>query len=89
MKLDANRLAMAVAAVTAFLWVVCSSFVAFAPETAMEMTGHMVHADLSELSWSLTWGGVVMGLVWWTGLAAVTAWFVARTYNRLAPGQGS
>jgi len=83
MKVDANRLALAVAIVTAFLWVLCSAFVALTPGPAMEATGQMMHADLSELSWSLTWGGFVMGLVWWTGLAAVTAWLIARAYNRL------
>ncbi len=85
MKLDANRLALAVAMVTTVLWVLCVAFVALAPGPTMEMTGQMVHADLSELSWSLTWGGVVMGFVWWIGFSALTAWLIARTYNLLVP----
>ena len=88
MKLDAKRLSLAVGMVTAVLWVLCSAFVAMAPGPAMGITGHMVHADLSELAWSLTLGGFFVGLVSWTMTAAITAWLIAWTYNRLASSEG-
>ena len=83
MKLDAKGLALAVAIVTAVLWILCSAFVSLAPGPAMGITGHMVHTDLTEFSWSLTWGGVLIGLVSWTLAAAIPAWLIAWTYNRL------
>lgn len=83
MKLDPKGLALAVAIVTAVLWILCSVFVSIAPGPAMGITGHMVHADLSEFTWSLSWGGVLVGLVSWTLAAAVPAWLIAWTYNRL------
>ena len=89
MKLDAKGLALAIAIVTTVLWVLCSAFVAMAPGPAMGITGHMVHADLSEFYWSLTWGGFFVGLVSWTITAAITAWLIAWTYNRLGSSKSS
>lgn len=83
MKLDAKGLALAVAIVTAVLWILCSAFVSLAPRPAMMMTGHMAHADLSELNWRLTWGGMLIGLFSWTLATAIPAWLIAWTYNRL------
>lgn len=83
MKLDAKGLTLAVAIVTAVLWILCSASVWMAPGPTMRLTGHMVHADLSQFSWSLTWGGVLIGLVSWTVAAAVPGALIAWTYNRL------
>ncbi len=89
MKLDANRLALAVAMITAVSWVVCVGFVALAPKPAMTMTGYMLHADLSTFSWSLDWRGVVIGLLSWTVIAGLGTWLTARTYNRLLPREAA
>lgn len=84
MTLDPKRLGLAVAVATAILWLLCSAAVSIVPGPAMTITGHMVHGDLSDFAWSLSWGGVLIGLVAWTISAAVAAWLVAWTYNRLA-----
>lgn len=89
MDLDAKRLALAVAGVTAVLWILCSAFVSVAPGPAMGITGHMIHADVSGFTWSLTWAGFVVGLVSWTLSAAVPAWLVAWAYNRMARSNAS
>lgn len=84
MTLDARRLALATAIGTAILWLLCSAAVSVAPLPTMTVTGYMLHADLSELSWSLSWTAVLVGLVAWTISTAVAAWLIAWTYNRLA-----
>ena len=63
MNLDSKRLALAAAILTAVIWIVSSTLVALAPRPAMEMTEHMVRANLSNVSWSLTWGAFFVGLV--------------------------
>jgi hypothetical protein len=83
MVLDAKRLALACAMATAILWFICSASVVMMPALSLEVTGHLVHADLSGTSWSLTWGGFLIGLVTWTLTAAVSAWLIAWVYNRL------
>jgi hypothetical protein len=84
MMLDAKRLALATAIVTAILWLLCSTAVSLAPGPTMTITGYMVHADLSEFAWSLSWGAVLVGLVAWAIATAVAAWLLAWTYNRLS-----
>ena len=83
--LDAKRLALAGAIVTAFLWLVCSAAVSIAPGPSMTIALEMMHAQRSEFAWHLSWGGVLIGLAVWTIAAAVGAWLLAWTYNRLAP----
>ena len=84
MTLDAKRLALAAAIVTAFLWLVCSAAVSLAPGPSMTVALQMMHAQRGEFAWHLSWGGVLIGLVAWTMSAAVAAWLLAWTYNRLA-----
>lgn len=83
MKLDANRLALACGGVTAVFWVICYALVAVIPEPMMAMTMHMLHADLQDISWSLSGAGFFVGLISWTIAAALAGWLVAWTYNRL------
>jgi len=89
MMFDAKRLALAAATVTAFLWLVCSAAVSLAPEAAMTIALQMMHAQQSEFTWHLSWSGVLIGLVAWTISAAVAAWLLAWTYNRLARAPSS
>lgn len=89
MMLDAKRLALAAAIVTAILWLLCSAAVSLAPAPTMAITGYMVHADLGEFSWSLSWGAVVVGLIAWTISTSVAAWLLAWTYERLGGTQSS
>lgn len=84
MTLDAKRLALAAAIVTTILWLLCSAAVSLAKGPTMTITGHMVHANLNEFVWSLSWSGVLIGLAAWTVSSAVAAWLLAWTYNRLA-----
>lgn len=82
MKIDAVKLGMATALVFAIIWVICSALVTFIPGAMMQMSGHMLHADLSGLRWSMHWTGFFYGLVWWSILPGILVWAIAAVYNR-------
>ena len=82
MKLEPKALALSSAATFAILWVICSLLVVLLPGTMMNMSGHMMHAEMSQMSWSMNFTGFVAGLVIWSLLAGVTGWLVAVLYNQ-------
>ena len=84
MKLSAKALSMASAITVAIFWLICSILVAISPGSMMQMTGQMVHMDVAEASWSLSWTGFFLGWIVWTALAAIFGWLIALMYNRLA-----
>jgi len=81
MKLDAMKLGIAAVLTTAVIWAVCTALVALLPGSMMGLSGHMVHADLGELSWTLTWAGYFVGLVVWSVSAGVAGWLFGMFYN--------
>ena len=83
MKLDALRLSYATGIVFAIAWVICSLLVVTIPGAMMQMGGHMIHADLSAMGWSMQWTGFFIGLALWTLLSALFVWAIATIYNRL------
>lgn len=83
MKLNATKLGLAAAATTLVAWVLCSLAVMMAPDLTMTITGHLVHLDPSQFSWSLTMGGFAMGAICWTGFAFVFGWAMGFFYNAL------
>ena len=83
MKLDANKLALATGIVSAVIWIICSALVSVMPGGMMQMSGHMLHANLDTMQWTMTWTGFVIGLILWTVVSAVVVWAVAAVYNRL------
>jgi len=83
MKLDALKLGYATGIVFAAIWVVCSILVIVVPGAMMRMSGHMIHAELSGVTWSMHWTGFFVGLVLWSLLSALLVWAVAEVYNRL------
>ncbi|TNE40714.1 MAG: hypothetical protein EP347_03125 [Alphaproteobacteria bacterium] len=84
MKLDPNALALSSGVTALVLWFICSVFVFLAPGPMMNMTGSMMHADVSHMSWQLNASGFFIGLILWTALSALTGWLVATFYNRFA-----
>lgn len=83
MKCDANKLFLATAGAFAIIWIICSALVAIAPGQMLGMSGHMIHADIGALSWTLTLGGFVFGLILWSAWAGATAWLIGTIYNKL------
>ncbi len=83
MKLDANRLFVAVAASVAVVWLICVVLVGVAPGGMMSMSGHMMHADFQGMSWSMSPYGIFAGLIGWSLSAGALAWLAATIYNFL------
>ncbi len=83
MKLNSVKLGAASAIAFSVLWVICSATVAVSPDSMMTISGHMIHADLSNIGWSLSWTGFFLGLIAWAVVADVTVWLVAAVYNRI------
>ena len=83
MKLNPTALGTASAISFSILWIICSAAVAVSPEFMMTMSGHMAHVNLSQMGWTLTWAGVLLGLVSWAAVAFVSTWLIAVTYNRI------
>ena len=84
MKLDAFKLGLATAIVLAIIWLICGALVVVIPAAMMQMSGHMLHADLSGGAWSMHWVGFLFGLVLWSVLGGALVWAVAALYNRLS-----
>ncbi len=83
MKIDSTKFGLATGMVFAVSWLICSLFVTVLPRGMMQMSGHMVHANLGQMSWVLTWGGFIYGLLAWSIGAGIVAWAIAAIYNRL------
>tara|TARA_R110001592_G_scaffold254129_6_gene517549 strand:+ start:5079 stop:5333 length:255 start_codon:yes stop_codon:yes gene_type:complete len=83
MKIDAMKMGISVAIAFAVVWTVCSFMVWALPASMMNMTGHMVHMDLSGVAWNMSIGSAFLGLIAWSLAAGLTAWVVVATYNKL------
>ncbi len=83
MTLDVSSLSVAFGFTAGVFWTVYSAIVAVLPGPTMGLSGHMFHANLQGLNWTLTWGGFLMGLISWTICAAVAGWLIGWTYNYL------
>ena len=83
MMINSYKLIMASALSAGLLWVICSVLAALLPHTMLQMTAHMIHVDLVDISWTLTWSGFFVGLLGWVVLAGITAALLAAIYNRL------
>jgi hypothetical protein len=81
---DPNRLAISFGIATALLWITCSAMVALMPGLMMSITGHMFHANMEDVGWTLTLAGFFIGLVAWVVSAAATGWLIGWSYNRLS-----
>ena len=83
MKLDTSKFAQAIGLAFGAAWIVCSVMVAAMPGTMAVITGHMIHADLSQFEWEMGFLPVLIGLVAWTLLSAAVGWLAATFYNTL------
>lgn len=83
MRTDATKLALAVAVAFAMVWLICSVMVWVFPGQMMRMSSHMVHGDLSGMSWQLSGQGFFIGLLGWSASAGFIAWLAAVVYGRL------
>ena len=83
MRLELRAFALAGGLAAAVLFTICAAAVAVAPDATTVFAGTLIHADLSGIMRTLTWGNFVLGLVAWTVGTAAVFGFVAGAYNRL------
>ena len=83
MNINANKMGISSAVSFSILWIACSTAVHFMPQPMMMMTGHMMHAVLGTLGWTLSFSGFLAGLVAWAAIAGASGWLIASIYNRL------
>jgi hypothetical protein len=78
-----GKFAAACAGTAALLWVFCSALVVVMPQTMMQMTAHMIHLDLPQMSWAMSWSGFLLGLLSWAALSGIAGAVLASVYNQL------
>ena len=83
MKLDAIKFGLASAITFSIAWIICSIFVMAMPTGMMQISGHMIHGELSSMQWNLGMYGLFAGLVSWAVVAGLTGWLMATIYNKL------
>ncbi|HPF21867.1 MAG: DUF5676 family membrane protein [Hyphomonas sp.] len=88
MKLNANRLFVAVSAAIALAWLVCTLLVGVAPGGMMSLSGNMMHTNFHGMAWSMSPGGIIAGLFVWSLSGGALAWVSATIYNYLGRGEG-
>ena len=83
MKVHAQKLAVAAAAVGAILYVACWALVAAMPEAAMAVTESMLHMSVDGATWQLSASSLLGGAFAWAILCGGGVWATAALYNRL------
>jgi hypothetical protein len=53
------------------------------------MTTHMIHVDITQMDWTLTWSGFLVGLVGWMILAGIAGALLAVIYNQMVGSEAS
>ena len=83
MKINTTQLALSLAIAAGIAWAFCGLIVFLAPGFMTDMTGHMIHMDISEVGLTMSLRGMIMGFVGWVVLAAGFGWIVGMIYNSL------
>lgn len=83
MKLDAIKFGLACAIALATSWMICVLFVMIMPFGMMEMSGNMLHMDVSGMKWDMGFHGLIVGTVAWAIVGGFIGGLIATTYNRL------
>jgi hypothetical protein len=87
--INRNKLAVASGLCAGLLWGICSVFVALFPHYMLLMTTHMIHVDITQMGWTLTWSGFLVGLVGWMILAGVAGALLAVIYNQMVGSEAN
>jgi hypothetical protein len=82
--LSARSLFIATAIITGIAYLVCVLFLTVAPQITMAFFSYVLHANLSGITRSVTWGSFIVGLLAWSVGTGLYAAFVARLYNKLS-----
>ncbi|MEA5507924.1 DUF5676 family membrane protein [Halotia wernerae UHCC 0503] len=83
-KLRTRSLALATGLITGLVYTICILFIAVAPKATMTFFSYILHADLSNIVRTVTWGSFIVGLLFWSVGTALYAALIARLYNSFA-----
>lgn len=81
LKLNAGRFGLASAAASFIVWIICSILVFSMGGMMMNMSGYMMHGELSGFSWTMSTTGVLLGGLAWAIAFGITGWLIATLYN--------
>jgi len=84
LRLSVRSLFLATAITTGIAYLVCVLFLTVAPQATMAFFSYVLHANLSGITRSVTWGSFIVGLLIWSVGTGLYAAFVARLYNKLS-----
>lgn len=79
-----GRFSAACAVTAGILWVICSALVVAMPQSMMQMTAHMLHMDISQVSWTMSGFGLLIGLLSWCIISAGAGFLLAVVYNQFS-----
>ena len=83
-RLSVRSLFLATAIITGIAYLICILFLTVAPQATMTFFSYALHASLSGIIRSVTWGSFIVGLLVWSVGIGLYAAFVARLYNKLS-----
>ncbi|BAU15768.1 hypothetical protein LEP3755_63330 (plasmid) [Leptolyngbya sp. NIES-3755] len=83
LRINVRSLFLATAITTGIAYLVCILFLTAAPQATMAFFSYVLHANLSSITRSVTWGSFIVGLLVWSGGTGLYAALVARFYNKL------
>ena len=83
-KLNAKRVAMTLAIVSAILYIACALLIAIAPDFTMNLFSNLFHGiDINKIaSTSISLAGTLLGLVEIIVYALIAGWLFALIYNK-------
>ncbi len=84
MKLSARSLFLATAITTGIAYLLCILFVILAPQPTMAFFSSILHANLTGITLTVTWGNFITGLLFWSIVPGLYAALLARLYNRFS-----
>jgi hypothetical protein len=82
MKLSARSLFLATAVTTGILYLICILFVLLVHQLTMAFFSSILHANLTGITLTVTWGNFVTGFLFWSIGIGLYAALLARLYNR-------
>lgn len=82
MSLDTRAFGLAAGAMAGVIFTLCALAVAVAPGATAAFFSYILHADLTGLARSMTWGSFVGGLLGWTIGVGIVFAAAGALYNR-------
>ena len=83
-KLNVRSLFLATTIITGIAYLVCVLFLIVTPQITMAFFSYVLHANLTGIIRSVTWGSFIVGLLVWSVGIGLYAAFVAHLYNKLS-----